>query len=1086
MNIKALALFLFTPFIIFGQAEPEVVLTTGHSSVIQVMDITDDGKFMATAANNKVIKIWDVPTGREFRTISGNSGRINRMTFSPDHIHLAAIINSGSMKIWNTITGDLIKELPADYTGNISWYDNGEKVVFKNDKGQLEVADVFGSGESKTVDIDYGYTLDVSEDRHEVYSFDAKGNILVYDLKTLSQKGEHKIFDKFNVPFSGTVVSPDGKYIAAGFNDDIIRIISLESFKILFESKKEEGKVQRIHFDKKGKYLYTYNHQWKLRVWDYEKGEKVKEWEIKDRSGVESFVSHPLQDVLIESSSVYGKLRYRNVNTGEYENEYKQKINKIVSMDYSMNGKYLAVASDKINIKIWNLKNNKVESQFLGFFPVKFNKQGDRLFAMASAENIAIVDIKKGKPEGFLKTNGQLLQTMSISEDGAYLAGGTYTGSIIIWDIEKQKVIKTLTGHVAGIHGIAFSPDLKYIASSGYDQTLRIWDFKSGKELHQKKDQIITISDVKFSPNGSILASSSWDKTINLYSTKDFSLINTLKGHVNIITSIDFNSDGSILVSAGGNGAVGDADNSMIAWSIPSGQQLCKFDDHDDQVTEIIFEEIGNRFISASNDGTLKISDVDKCENVATLISYGRTDFALITPDNYYMASKEALKGISFRVEGELYPFEQFDLRLNRPDIVGERIGKTSPRLLNAYKYVYKKRLRKMGFKEEELGTEFHLPKVKIQNESDLPIATNNSELTVQLKAWDDKFKLDRIKVYVNDVPVFGTKGISLKEQKIGSILKDIKVPLIAGANKISFSVLNDKGAESLSKTVSIIRKGDSKKADLFIVAIGVSQYSDERFNLTYPSKDATDIINSMESSVELFEKVHVKRLVDSEVILENMEDIELFLKDAKPEDVVIIFIAGHGVLDADYNYYFGTHDMDFNNPAERGMSYEELDAILDKIKSFRKLLIMDTCHSGELDEEEIEEGGPEVDKVEGDVDFRSAGAGIRKKEGIGVENSVELMQDLFSDLRKGSGATVISSAGGAEYAMESSEWKNGLFTYCFLNGLNNERADMNGDGKIYITELRQYVYKEVTKMSNGKQTPTARIENIQMDYRIK
>ncbi|MCB0477190.1 MAG: caspase family protein [Crocinitomicaceae bacterium] len=1088
MYLKIFALIFFVSYFsqIQAQSEPEVVLTTGHTDVIQVMEISNNGKYMATAANNKVIKVWDVPTGREFRTISGNDGRINKMTFSPDNKHLAAVINHGSVKVWNVQTGEVVKELPADYNGNVCWINNGQKIVFKNANSELEIADVFGTEASKKVALDFGYTVDVYEPRMEAYSFDVKGNLLVFDLTTMTLKGEHKIFDFFNVPFSGPVISPDGKYISAGFNDDITRLINLETFKVDLESKKEEGKIQRIHFDKKGKYLYTYNHNWILRVWNYETKKLHQEWKIKDMSGVQSFVSHPIQDVLIEASSIYGRIRYRNVETGDYESEYTQKINKIVSMDYAQNGKYIAVASDQARIKIWNMKNNKVESELIAFFPVKFDTGGELLYAMAADMRIGIFDVHKNKRVGQLDCEMELIQTLAISDDGKYLAGAGFMGIIKIWDLETKKLIKKMTGHAGGIYGLAFSPDNSHIASAGYDQTLRVWDLKTGKELHQKKDQTISISAVKYSPDGKYLASASWDKTINLYETQNYTLVKTLQGHVNMITSIDFNSDGSLLVSAAGNNAVSEADNSMIVWSIPSGEKKCHFLDHSDQVSKVVFQKDKNRFISASNDGTIKISDADECKNVATLISYGYSDFALITPDNYYMASKEALKGISFRVDGELYPFDQFDLRLNRPDIVGERIGFTSPRLLNAYKYVYKKRLRKMGFTEEQLGKEFHLPKVRIENESDLPIATEEAEMLIKLKAWDEKFKLDRINVYVNDVPIYGTNGILLRDQNLGSILKDIKVPLIPGPNKISFSVLNDKGAESLSKTVSIMRKGDEKKSDLYIVAIGVSKYKDERFNLTYPSKDAADIINSLEGSIELFNEIHVKKLVDEEVIIENMEDISDFVKDAKPEDVVIIFVAGHGVLDADFNYYFGTYDMDFNNPIEKGMSYERLDRILDNIKSLRKLLIMDTCHSGEVDEEEVEEGGPDVDKVEGDVEFRSAGAGIRQKEGIGVENSVELMQDLFSDLRKGSGATVISSAGGAEYAMESSEWKNGLFTYCFLEGLKNGRADKNGDGKVLISELRQYVYDKVTQLSGGKQTPTARIENIMMDYRIK
>jgi uncharacterized caspase-like protein len=95
------------------------------------------------------------------------------------------------------------------------------------------------------------------------------------------------------------------------------------------------------------------------------------------------------------------------------------------------------------------------------------------------------------------------------------------------------------------------------------------------------------------------------------------------------------------------------------------------------------------------------------------------------------------------------------------------------------------------------------------------------------------------------------------------------------------------------------------------------------------------------------------------------------------------------------------------------------------------------------------------------------------------------MAENLFSDIRQGSGATVISSAGGAEFAMESDQWKNGLFTYCMLEGIKTGKADLNGDTKIEVDELRRYVYENVKDLSNGKQRPTTRIENIQMNYPI-
>ena len=68
---------------------------------------------------------------------------------------------------------------------------------------------------------------------------------------------------------------------------------------------------------------------------------------------------------------------------------------------------------------------------------------------------------------------------------------------------------------------------------------------------------------------------------------------------------------------------------------------------------------------------------------------------------------------------------------------------------------------------------------------------------------------------------------------------------------------------------------------------------------------------------------------------------------------------------------------------------------------------------------------------------------------------------------------------------MEGEQWKNGLFTFCVLNGINKKAADLNNNGEIMLSELQDYVRANVSKLSGGKQSPTSRIQNISMDFRI-
>jgi len=200
----------------------------------------------------------------------------------------------------------------------------------------------------------------------------------------------------------------------------------------------------------------------------------------------------------------------------------------------------------------------------------------------------------------------------------------------------------------------------------------------------------------------------------------------------------------------------------------------------------------------------------------------------------------------------------------------------------------------------------------------------------------------------------------------------------------------------------------------------------------------------------------------------------------------VILFFAGHGVLDNELNYYLATTELDAENMSKTALNYDYLEGIFDGIPARKKVIIIDACHSGEVDKEE------EFTEVETEDegffvtsrDVRSASA-LESRSKISTQNSFELMKMMFADVRRGTGSTVISSAGGGEYAYETGETKNGVFTYVMKNGLSQKKADLNNDGMIMVSELRDYVSKTVSKLTKGSQNPTYRRENLEFDFRI-
>lgn len=205
-----------------------------------------------------------------------------------------------------------------------------------------------------------------------------------------------------------------------------------------------------------------------------------------------------------------------------------------------------------------------------------------------------------------------------------------------------------------------------------------------------------------------------------LRNTSDWQIQHKLEGHVSVINSIAYGKDGKKLISGGGNNSVSDADNAIIVWDTSTGAKLCQLNDHRSEIVKIVGDQTASCVYSESVDGAVKYTNYESCELLATYHAIGSREFLIYTPDNFYMASRKALEGIAFRLNGRLVPFEQFDLHLNRPDIVAERIGKSSAQLIRAYYYLYKKRLKKLNLEEGDLRLDYKLPNLKLESKPDI------------------------------------------------------------------------------------------------------------------------------------------------------------------------------------------------------------------------------------------------------------------------------------------------------------------------------------------------------------------------------
>ena len=149
-------------------------------------------------------------------------------------------------------------------------------------------------------------------------------------------------------------------------------------------------------------------------------------------------------------------------------------------------------------------------------------------------------------------------------------------------------------------------------------------------------------------------------------------------------------------------------------------------------------------------------------------------------------------------------------------------------------------------------------------------------------------------------------------------------------------------------------------------------------------------------------------------------------------------------------------------------------------IKPRKKLFLMDTCESGELDENIYDQyyaladaRGFKPRTYRKPVQARGSGDG--KGRGYVYEKD----RFIYNNLARRTGAVVFSSSKGGEISYESSVIRNGFFTRELINALTNKAADKNGDWKIDSGELRDFVSGAVANDTGGLQHPTIDRDNL-------
>jgi WD40 repeat protein len=937
---------LFAATIARAADEPRLVIDSGgHQAPERFLAFTRDGKSLVSAGDDKIVRIWDIASGKTVRTIlgqiaDGDQGKIFAAALSPDERYLAvggllgASPDSGLIRIHNFQTGEVTALL---------------------------------RGHTRAV-----HTLAFSSDGRWLASGSSDNTVKIWDaaewklVRTLSGHTD----SAYAVAFS-----PDSRTLVSGSLDKTLRLWDRDSGQLLKEMTGHAGQVPSVAFSPDGRYIGSSDSVGVVKLWNGHSGKFIKSF-TSQKSVVTKLSFSPNGRMLLTAGAGDFICHVFEVPSGREISRFDKHTNTVMEAAYSRDGKLVATGGgEQREIYLWNPEHADVAHKLVG--------SGSEIYAVGYGRD--------GKSVAFGTLNPDEGQNRGELEKFIVLDQEDHSASM---DLSLENVAgfsrATVKSGAFELRKKPSAPDTLQLLQGG-----------------QLKHEIVT------------------------------------SGHRH--NAFSLSTDGSVAASAGSNGF-------LALYSTTTGNQSASCIGHTSDVWAVAFSPDGKTLVSGSGDQTVRLWDVTltSCRNLLTVFLGSDDEWVAWTPQGYYTSSLKGDKYIGWYVNqgldhaAKFYPAAQFQKQFYRPDVVSEFLKSRDIDL--AVKSANERRGGEVRTQAvlTSANVQQWLPPVVFINSPDSNAPATVKRLRVRGEVRSNTLPIADVKILLNGAPVQGAGDAPGGDPKRRPF--DFEVELDEGPNIISVIASNEK-AISEPETRKIIYRSLSpsieQKGRLIAVAVGVSRYSNPGNSLKYADADAAAMEKVLRNQLDpqrFFSDVVVHVLKNEDATRGKIiQELNWMTKEATPKDTRILFLSGHGAVDGGSNYFFFAHE---HNPDVYDLNDVSWDVILRTLKAAagRAILFIDSCHAGAV-------------------------TGNKPKDG--AKRLVEIIKESNTDV---SGLVTFASSEGSEDSWELDKFMHGAFTEALIEGLNERKADLDGDGVIDSLELGNWIEKRVRELTDKKQ----------------
>ena len=527
----------------------------------------DGTRFAVSSSSNSVpiVTVYNSADAKEVFTLKGHQKRVRAVDVSPDGKTIATGSLDGTVRIWNAETGQELRqfEFAAKDKGteihDLQFSKSGKSLlvggfdvlaILDTDSWQIRKADLNGFAEKNTNLNPWKVAFSPLEKTVALGNW--TGEVVFLDADSLKLI---KVLPLHQVNVKGLAFSNDGKLLATASWDRTVKFIDVQSGEVVNELRGHFAGVHEIVYSPDGTKLATASADFSVNLWDSNQVTKDN-----------SLISKVTIFAFSNDAKTFIGWNNGNLEINSWDLNQKQKIwstkteIRSFSNDISNDGKFVVFGERDGFISLFNTADGKQIKRFQtrpqSIYAIKFSVDGSKIFTLQEDGFFQVIDKEKEAVLYSNKLHSNIAKTLAVSPDGKYIATGSNDKALKIIDANTFQEVFVFNSSLKPLYMVTFSADSRLLATAGADDIVRIYRVSDGKLLQELSGMSAGVFAVIFSPDGKRLATSSDVGIIRLWEVESGKQVLAFTAGKKQIVQLKFSADGNTLISSDNEGKI--------------------------------------------------------------------------------------------------------------------------------------------------------------------------------------------------------------------------------------------------------------------------------------------------------------------------------------------------------------------------------------------------------------------------------------------------------------------------------------------------------------------------------------------------